>query len=474
MYQILIQEFAGQECRVVRHPQSTGRPKKDSGHSPDICTQQGTGQSSSTAPQSTGGGGGLSSSGPDGSVLDHTFEFAHQSKPALNPTTFHRAAREKVRRAAIAAELRLEKINHMVFLTGTFPFNNLRSASVIGENSGWIIKSLKNWFRQFELPDRDIYVWERHKNGSLHLHYCCCCPSDVQRVKLIKTFHQFWTGMIEKLSQKTGVNLWLGKGNRDWSVQKNAIQTRALEVEKSVARYISKYISKKAGKQSELFSQKAVSPRRWWGCSQSLKEDVIKLTIENRIKNLSWLQSRNKYERIKLELEVVIQNGNYYESKSELADVDSFTIYYPPGWTLPSEMISQFQTRKYNQLKMKSKYEIERDKWRAENSLPSLQLLKGLREGGGSGAVKKIAIAIATDLNELILDPPLDHIDFMKRLTNIYDESINRLEKARLCTPYLHKLDGDRLAMATQKVVFEAWNSTNVLIREYKVSKMTS
>ena len=424
--------------------------------------------SSSIAPQSTGGGGGLSSPVAVFPPLVNACEFAHQPKPPRSQSIFHRKARERLRRAAYAAEYRCTTPGETLFITGTAPYNNLRSASVIGEYSGWIIKRLKNWLRQFDLPGRDFYVWERHKNGSLHLHYACFCPHAQTQEAIKKGFHPYWVQMLQALTAKTGINLFIGKNGMDWSTKTEFVRTQVQEVRKSVGRYLAKYLSKQHGLKTVQFSRLAVSPRRWWGCSQSLKKEVNDLTTQKRIQNLDWMQSRNVYERLKEKIRVVIDHGNYYESRSEQCDAESFTLYYDGKLEVYSQLIRQLMGQSKMKTPSEVTYQSELTKWKVTNSESCLQLMKTLVSNRAGNAASKIALEVLTRLNELMLAPDMPHPDLMRRLCLIYDESINRLEIARRRVPYLHKARADQDVFAVQKAVFAAWDGISAAHWQYK------
>lgn len=296
VYQILAQCFAGREVRIVRHPVG-GQKRPGSGQHP--IEGMGSEHTGPCAPQYGGGGGPPSSSGfHDRSDLDSTQEFVQRSQYGLRDRKYGRSAREKLRRAGVVAvDLYGEKDNWW-FLTVTYPTESIEGCNAISDNSGWIVKSLKNYLRQFEDEKSTfMYCWERQRRGTLHLHFGVRLPHARDRNFCNEGFHRWAVDHLDRLSDRTGINLWIGRWGHDWSSKKSVLQSYAQPVRATLSRYIAKYIGKESSKVCPGWDGLS-SPRRWVGVSKDLSDEVKVQTVIVRRCYSTYMSAKNAFSSL--------------------------------------------------------------------------------------------------------------------------------------------------------------------------------
>lgn len=163
-----------------------------------------------------------------------------------------------------------------VFLTGTFPGDDYASQSAIASQSAWIVHRLKAWIYDQIGANVSYYVWEFQKRGTLHLHYVVLIPCPIARSQIIEGFRREWIRLIDGASKRSGCNLFIGRGGRDFFLEKELLQIYAQECYKSAAAYLSKYLSKH--KYSEF-----PPPARMWGATREAKNLVASSLISLEI-----------------------------------------------------------------------------------------------------------------------------------------------------------------------------------------------
>lgn len=341
-YQILSQIFAKREIRVVRVPLSRGCPaKKTAVPGVSECPPE---QLSTLAPQ-YGAGGSVPSSSDDSTPLVSTLEIVQRSDSGLAGTKFGRAAREKLRRVGVAAEFLDPNPSNYWFLTVTYPTESLSGQSAISLNSGWIVKQLKNYLRRYESGDSTyFYAWERQGRGTLHLHFCAYLPSAASMGFSDSVFARWCQSHVHALSDRCGVNLWVGRGGNDWSSTPWILRSDAQKVRASVSRYLSKYVGKDAGRRSEAPSG-FPAPRRWWGASQNLHEKVGELTVTFRELHQGYLSASNRFSELKAKLMLFFPAGVAFYNRLCDCDGESISLFKGVACLRLESFMKELQSR---------------------------------------------------------------------------------------------------------------------------------
>lgn len=189
-------------------------------------------------------------------------------------------ARQTLQRVGGAAKFCFN-VSDALFLTGTFPGGTFEYQSAIAANAGWIAHRLKAWIYKIVGANVAYWVWEFQRRGTLHLHYVVMIPDAHLRAHVQCEFRNEWIRLIKGASERSGVNLFIGKKGRDFFTEKELLQIYAQECYKSCASYLSKYLSKK--KKYDF-----PSPCRLWGCTKEARLMVARslVTVEHCSKTL--------------------------------------------------------------------------------------------------------------------------------------------------------------------------------------------
>lgn len=165
---------------------------------------------------------------------------------------------------------------HSVFLTGTFPGESHKQQSAIAESAAWIVSRLKAWIYKRIGKNIGYYVWEFQKRGTLHLHYVVLVECEYKRTKLIEDFRDEWIKLMVGASERSGCDLFRGRGGRNFRQSLDLLQIYAQECYKSAASYLSKYLGKGGGADFP-------APCRMWGATREARHLValhsISITI---------------------------------------------------------------------------------------------------------------------------------------------------------------------------------------------------
>jgi hypothetical protein len=159
----------------------------------------------------------------------------------------------------------------IIFLTGTLPGSTRSSSKCLAAFSGYVFELLNQWLRDTAPGCDFVGVWEWQGRGALHLHYAIGHHSPETLEKLRGEFHDYWCGLLLRLSDKSGVDLFGRAGGGTWRDRLEIVQTNVQAVIKSVGRYLSKYLSKQGCKRSNATYFPPVS---WWTCNRRLRKMV--------------------------------------------------------------------------------------------------------------------------------------------------------------------------------------------------------
>jgi hypothetical protein len=171
---------------------------------------------------------------------------------------------------ASIAETRFGK--NAIFFTGTIPGSGWRIAAVIAAYSGKIINRVKQWFRD---NLRDTYsffsVWEWQKRGMLHLHLCVASNETSKLESLRLQLARRWITLLQDISWDAKVDVFRKNASWTWQDNLEMVQTQAIWVEKSIARYLSKYSAKATKTQTK---PTFFCPSRWWSTDRATAQEA--------------------------------------------------------------------------------------------------------------------------------------------------------------------------------------------------------
>lgn len=322
MFQVIVESFFGKESRLVLAPLRTsqgGSSLEGETHETEAETAPGS-LAQVSAPPGTGGGGGPIPVGSDNLTKESNF------KPR-NPTVFHARARNKLRRLAAAAENMDSSQDNYLFLTGTLPSVEIAAWNELATQSGAIVNSLNSWLsKKLNRRIRFFYCWERQKRGALHLHYCCHIEDKTIAKDVLNQWQNWWTKRLLSIQESSGVKMCIGKGGVDWSLKPEKIQAVAQVVVKSVGRYMSKYVTKASPGEKNAVKLGLLAPRRWWGASRDLDEELQRNTDRYVSVQTSYLPAKNLFDKTRDVLRVSYEShGKTYELPSTIGYI--FTVF---------------------------------------------------------------------------------------------------------------------------------------------------
>jgi hypothetical protein len=243
------------------------------------------------------------------------------------PRKFSTYGRRQILRAGGAIDRTVTSNAECVFFTGTLPGNTKECKVAIAKWSSWAIHRFKTWVNRIVPCQMDLYCWEFQKRGALHLHYVVVVPEASLRSRIIAGAKHQWQLIIDAIGKKEGVDMWRKNAHFTHSNNKEVLQTRAVECEKSVAAYLSKYISKCERQRIDNHWSDCY-PNRLWGISRPLlarlKELTRQLTVE--------VSYRRSLERVREDLLQMLEASSSKSYSYVVADWDSkVMVGYTPN-----------------------------------------------------------------------------------------------------------------------------------------------
>lgn len=167
-----------------------------------------------------------------------------------------------------------------VFATTTLPGSESEGFEVVGAASGDICNLLNTWLRDHVSGGDYVYVWEMQERGAPHMHYMFRLPDGTKLADFSEAFQREWRKILLSISETSGVDLFRRDAHWTWKTDTDFPRCDVRPVTHTFERYISKYISKSRSKGG---IEHTVYPRRWWGCSNGLRNLVKKFRSEHEV-----------------------------------------------------------------------------------------------------------------------------------------------------------------------------------------------
>lgn len=202
-------------------------------------------------------------------------------------------------------------LRSLVFLTGTLPGSTPEALQALSAWSGWVVQTLSQWIRDNAPRAQYLGVWEYQKRGALHVHICIRAESALQANRLRWRWKARWIKVLDSLEKRSGVDMYARLEGGSWRDSKWVTQADAQQVEKSVARYLSKYLSKGAGKARRRCED---PPSRWVFVSRSLAASARSERKSITIPNLSLAAGLDFFERLGSEIAECAKTAAVYVS----------------------------------------------------------------------------------------------------------------------------------------------------------------
>ena len=215
-------------------------------------------------------------------TLDYRAEVQGISEKAKKPIRlpspkhFRQSGRVRIQECAAIVERRFGK-NCFLF-TGTIPGSGWRVAANVARCSGKMLNRVKQWFRDNFTTDYSVFsVWEFQKRGMLHLHVAVASNETEKLEALRVSMKQRWINLLLDISFESKCDLFRKNASWTWQDDLDQVQTDAMMVTKSIARYLSKYTAKatRCAKKPEYFC-----PSRWWSCDRKTQQQADRERVE--------------------------------------------------------------------------------------------------------------------------------------------------------------------------------------------------
>jgi len=200
-------------------------------------------------------------------------------------TEFGRLGRRSIKNAVGAMEASHGR--RVVFLTLTVPGRRQGVPEALARWTGKIVELISHWVLSHDKQAAYCYVWERHKDGTLHLHAAVAS----QKLLALRAMERDFKTYVHKLwltvSRLAGVDMFARGDGGSWRGCVQVLRSRIEPIRKSVKRYMSKYLTKGAGEGQGFY------PSRWWGMSKRLRALVACLRRCNHHRISCWEQASN-------------------------------------------------------------------------------------------------------------------------------------------------------------------------------------
>ena len=183
-------------------------------------------------------------------------------------TIFTRKAKERIQDSMGVLEDEY-RIQNCLFFTGTLPGSTPEALQTLARYTGFIVKSLYQWFARHAPTALVCHVWEWQDRGALHIHMVCA-SHNCEELWLIKcALRKQWIRLLQSVSVSEHVDLFGRIDGHTWRETLRVVRARVERIEKTLRGYMSKYLGKGQAENSE---QLLAYPSRWWGMTDKLRD----------------------------------------------------------------------------------------------------------------------------------------------------------------------------------------------------------
>lgn len=217
---------------------------------------------------------------------------------ACRPKQFTKLARRRVQECVSVMEETYGK--RCVFITGTLPGSSKRAMQALASFSGLVVQRFTQWLRDSGAGESWVLVWEFQKRGALHLHAVVASDDVLVLRKLERGFWKYWVGLVVRISQLAGVDLFETVNGGSWFALRRVVKANCRPVTKSVARYMSKYLSKgPTGRGADVrMAEDRAYPLSWWGAAKALRRQAVARSGVVVSMLLTGAKAQDAFERI--------------------------------------------------------------------------------------------------------------------------------------------------------------------------------
>ena len=167
-----------------------------------------------------------------------------------------------------------------VFATLTFPSVTAQSMEIYRHASAYLIDRINRWIRYRVSDGLFLYVWERTKRGTPHLHLMFKTSGTSSISRISEELQIEWRSILLDVCEQTTCDLFERPGGRTWIGDRRKPFVNCRPVSAGLGQYLGKYLSKGRSKDS---SQGAWYPGLWWGVSKPLRKLVSQSRLHVRI-----------------------------------------------------------------------------------------------------------------------------------------------------------------------------------------------
>lgn len=244
------------------------------------------------------------------------------------PTNFTKLARQRVADAAAVLEDLYGA--DVIFTTLTLTGQTDESKLQLSKYSGFIIQCLKQFLHDNAPDAMTVGVWERQKNGALHLHLVTGCRDTIQRETIEKSVCAYWIHLEKVVSLRSGVNLFINAKGENLELRPEVWRNESVRVRKSVRRYVSKYTSKQKIERNNRGTIRGIKqyfPSRWWFIDNKLRAIVVERNYRVVSEAKSFTQADEEISRLLGEVISLAKKVVFYRNPERHHDI-TFVLFH--------------------------------------------------------------------------------------------------------------------------------------------------
>ena len=247
----------------------------------------------------------------------------HFGQFRLNPQRiFSSVAGQRIREAGAAMEVASGGAMRFCHCTTlTLPANNWQAFECLAAYSSYAVNRLFQILRRkYSDVNYWFFCWEFQKRGALHLHIAHYHPDESEGMLIGNLLIEQWHKILCDISDNSGIDMFLAKEG-DRCTIRTFHQHHTQPIQKSVAGYFSKYAGKSVNCDENSYVRehaRTLSPKRYWGSSQQLKEIVKENSYGSLYDSPNEIEAEKRYQEMLSEiLSFDIISFKRYEFKKE-------------------------------------------------------------------------------------------------------------------------------------------------------------